>query len=276
MQIVTELMNLTVESKSTLSPMDRVYLSRKADRPKALDIIQYLTTSFEELHGDRVGGDDPAVICGVGVIEGVRTVIIAQQKGSDTKERMERNFGMMSPSGYRKAARMFSLAERFSLPVFTIVDTPGAFAAMEAERNGISVAIAQNLATMSTLQTPILSLILGEGCSGGALGIAVADRVLMMRHAYYSVIAPEGCAAILWKDAREKEKAAKQLRFLSEDLVKFSMVERIVEEGENGFTMADTNVLEQIKKEVLSSLHELCSTPLEELLLKRYKKYRSI
>lgn len=256
--------------------MDRVYLSRKADRPKGLDIIQYLTTSFEELHGDKIGGDDHAVICGVGEIDGVKAVIIGQQKGSTTAERKEHNFGMMSPSGYRKAYRMFLLAERFSLPVITIIDTPGAFAAIEAEKNGISISIAENLAKMSVLQTPIVSLVLGEGCSGGALGVGVADKVIMMEHAYYSVIAPEGCAAILWKDAREKEKAAAQLKLLSEDLERFSMVDTVLPEGEGGFTMEDKSVLISIKNELLSSLNILCATPMEELLLKRYKKYRSI
>lgn len=258
-----------------LEPIERVLLSRKSDRPKGQEIVNFVTTSFEELHGDRKTKDDKAVICGVGEIDQKRCIFIAQQKGSNIQERAYHNFGMMGPSGYRKVQRMLDLAERFSLPVITIIDTPGADASIDAEKEGISVSIAENLSRLSCLQTPIISLVLGEGCSGGALGVGIADKVIMMEHAYYSVISPEGCAAILWKDSREKAIAAKELNMQSEDLKRFSMVDEIIEENENGFTIDDTSILNRVKDTLSTSLDELMNESMDELLLKRYKKYRS-
>ena len=260
---------------STLSPMERVALARGRSRPKGKNVIEAITSSFQEIHGDRLMGDDPAVICGIGEIDGMRVMIIAQQKGSDTSEKLLHNFGMMGPSGYRKAHRAVKLAERFFLPVVTIIDTPGAFPGIEAEKNGISSAIAENLSMMSDVQTPVVALVLGEGCSGGALGIGVADRMIMLEHAYYSVISPEGCASILWKDARKAKMAADQLKMQSEDLTAFHMVDTVIPEGEGSFAKNKEAVYQKIKEEITSSIDILSAYTLPELLLIRYKKYRS-
>ncbi len=271
---------LTIPFQATetknLDSMDRVKLSRHPKRPKGLDVIKAITTSFQELHGDRYFGDDPAVICGIGELENDRCVFIAQQKGSDPIEQAKRNFGMMSPEGYRKALRVMKLAERFDLPVITIIDTPGAFPGLDAEKRGQARSIADNLYEMSNLKTPIICLILGEGCSGGALGIGVADKIIMLEHAYYSVISPEGCASILLKDARKSALIAHFLKIHAEDLFDFRMIDGIINEGDGGFHENTSAVFSSIKNEIIFQLETLKELSIENLLENRYKKYRSI
>jgi len=256
--------------------MDRVKLSRHPKRPKGLDVIKAITSSFQELHGDRTFGDDPAVICGVGELDDERCIFIAQQKGSDSKEQAERNFGMMTPEGYRKALRVMKLAERFDLPVITIIDTPGAFPGLDAEKRGQARSIADNLYEMSGLKTPIISLVLGEGCSGGALGIGVADKIIMLEHAYYSVISPEGCASILLKDARKSALIAHYLKIHAEDLLEFKMIDTIIYEGDGGFHENTSSVFSSIKKEMFQQIQTLKEFTISELIENRYNKYRSI
>ncbi len=265
----------TIEAKK-LDSMDRVKLSRHAKRPKGLDVIKAITSSFQELHGDRYFGDDPAVICGIGELDEDRCVFIAQQKGFDPKEQSRRNFGMMTPEGYRKALRVMKLAERFDLPVITIIDTPGAYPGLDAEKRGQARSIADNLYEMSSLKTPIISLILGEGCSGGALGIGVADKIIMLEHAYYSVISPEGCASILLKDARKSALIAHFLKIHSEDLLDFKMIDSIIGEGDGGFHENTFAVFSSIKQEIIHQISTLRELSAQNLLENRYKKYRSI
>jgi acetyl-CoA carboxylase carboxyl transferase subunit alpha len=259
-----------------LDSMDRVKLSRHVKRPKGLDVIKAITSSFQELHGDRTFGDDPAVICGVGELGDERCIFIAQQKGIDSKEQAERNFGMMAPEGYRKALRVMKLAERFDLPVITIIDTPGAFPGLDAEKRGQARSIADNLYEMSSLKTPIISLILGEGCSGGALGIGIADKIIMLEHAYYSVISPEGCASILLKDARKSAQIVQYLKIHAEDLFDFKMIDAIINEGDGGFHDNAAAVFYSIKNEIIHQLQTLKQLSILHLLEHRAKKYRSI
>ncbi|MCH9616839.1 MAG: Acetyl-coenzyme A carboxylase carboxyl transferase subunit alpha [Chlamydiia bacterium] len=268
-------MLLADQKTKSLSPIERVNIARAAARPKGADVIASITSSFEELHGDRLMGDDPAVICGVGEISDKRCMIIAQQKGSNAADRVKHNFGMMNPSGYRKAHRAIKLAERFSIPVITIIDTPGAFPGLSAEKNGISISIAENLSMMSDVKVPIITLVLGEGCSGGAIGIGINDQMIMLEHAYYSVISPEGCAAILWKDRSKKDLSAKELKMQSEDLRAFNMVDVIIPEGPEGFSVNKKSIFGSIKNEICLALDKLSQYSEEELLLVRYKKYRS-
>ena len=268
-------MQQLLRSDKSLSILDRLAISRHSKRPKGLDVIESITSSFEILHGDRLNGDDKAVICGIGEIGSRRCVIIAQHKGSDLKERTECNYGMMSPNGYRKALRVMTLAERFSLPVVTIIDTSGAYPGLSAEKEGQSRAIAENLFHISGLKTPIVSLLLGEGSSGGALGIGICDRMLMLENAYYSVITPEGCASILWKDAKKKNLSSEQLKMQSEDLLRFGMIDEIIKEGEGGFHENIPSVLNEIKRRLEKNLDELSLSPIDKLIAHRSKKYRS-
>ena len=264
----------TQATKLKLTPIERVSIARHSSRPKGLQVIWNISSSFEELHGDRNFGDDRAIICGVCVISSRRVVFIAQHKGSTTEQRQYHNFGMVSPEGFAKASRMMKLAERFNLPVLSIVDTPGAYPGLDAEKRGQAYAIANNLLEMSSLKVPIISLVLGEGCSGGALGVSVADMTLMLEHAYFSVISPEGCASILWKDSRKGHLAADQLKMQSEDLLEFGMVDRIIKEG-GGFHLNKEKVYALIKSEVIKSIDKLSVFTLENLIEKRAKKYRS-
>lgn len=269
------LANQKQEKSNSLTPMERVNRARAAGRPKGGDVIEAITTSFQELHGDRLMGDDPAVICGVGEISGNRCMIIAQHKGLDAADRVKHNYGMMNPCGYRKAHRAIRLAERFLIPVLTIIDTPGAFPGLEAEKNGASIAIAENLSMMSNAKVPIITLVLGEGCSGGAIGIGVNDHMIMLENAYYSVISPEGCAAILWKDPSKKDISARELKMQPKDLKAFNMVDVIISEGEEGFEKNKNSVFQSIEKQVTLAINKLSRYSEEELLLVRYKKYRS-
>ena len=218
----------------SLTPFQRVQVARHPRRPYALDFINTVFTDFIELHGDRLYRDDPAIIGGTARLDGQPVVVIGQQKGRDTKENLKRNFGMPHPEGYRKALRLMQLAERFHLPILTLIDTPGAYPGLGAEERGQAEAIARNLEEMATLRTPIIAVVIGEGGSGGALALGVADRVLMFENSVYSVISPEGCAAILWKDATQRERAAEALKLTAPDLLSLGLIDEIIAEPAGG------------------------------------------
>ncbi|MEN9236067.1 MAG: acetyl-CoA carboxylase carboxyltransferase subunit alpha, partial [Gloeomargarita sp. GMQP_bins_25] len=229
-QLVNNYRQLRQEIFSRLTPEQRVKVARHPRRPTTLDYIQAITDEWLELHGDRCGSDDPALVGGIGRIDGQPVMILGHQKGRDTKENVARNFGMASPGGYRKALRLMQHAHRFGLPIITLIDTPGAYPGVEAERLGQGEAIAVNLQVMFTLEVPIICVVIGEGGSGGALAIGVGDRILMFEHAIYSVISPEGCAAILWKDSSQAAKAAQALKLTAQDLLALGVIDQILPE----------------------------------------------
>ena len=241
-----------------------------------LDYVRMIATDFIELHGDRLFGDDRALICGLARISGMKVVLVGHQKGRDTKENIKRNFGCAHPEGYRKAMRIMSLAERFSLPVVCLVDTPGAYPGLGSEERGQALAIAENIRDMFLTKTPQVVAIIGEGGSGGALGIGVGDRVLIMEYSYYSVISPEGCAAILWKDAKMAPEAAKALKFTSGDLLKLGVVDEIIPEPEGGAHRDHEEAAANFKRVLLKHLKDVSEVSLETLLDNRFKKYRNM
>src|SRR2546422_5495837 len=261
---------------TNLSPWQRVQLARHPKRPYALDYLQRIASEFIELHGDRRFGDDHAIIGGLATIDDRRVMVIAQQKGRDTKENLMRNFGSPHPEGYRKALRLMQVAEKFDLPVVSFIDTPGAYPGVGAEERHIAEAIAVNLREMMVLKTPLLALIIGEGGSGGALGIAVCDRVLIMENAYYSVISPEGCAAILWKDRANAAQAAAALKLTATDLLELGIVDEVIPEPLGGAQKDYDTAAAALKKDLLKHLDKLMDQKLGELLEARYKKYRNI
>ncbi|RKZ02238.1 MAG: acetyl-CoA carboxylase carboxyl transferase subunit alpha [Candidatus Hydrothermota bacterium] len=267
---------IKVRIYSQLTEWQKVQLARHPDRPHAVDFINGMIDDFVELHGDRHYGDDPAIVGGIGKLEGLRLVVIGQEKGRSTNEKIRRNFGMPHPEGYRKARRLMELAEKFSLPVFTIVDTPGAYPGVGAEERGQSMAIAENLKVMLQLKTPILTLIIGEGGSGGALGIAVADRVLAMQYSIYSVISPEGCASIIWRDGKLAPKAAEALKLTPEPLRKLGIVDEIIEEPLGGAHRDPETAIKSAKDRVLHHLRELVAKDPIEVLKERRDRYRRI
>lgn len=259
---------------SNLSPWERVAISRHPQRPRAVDYIKHLCEEFHEIAGDRLFRDDPAIICGFAKIGGVKFMVIAQEKGCDTESRVKANFGMPHPEGYRKAMRCMRLAAKFNLPVLSLVDTPGAYAGLAAEERGQGWAIAQNLFEMARLPTPMLIILIGEGCSGGALGIGVGDVVAMLQHSYYSVISPEGCASILWKDAGKKATAAEALKMQAEDLLEMEIIDDIIEEPLGGAHHDPAAVYASVKKYILAQWNVLKAVPLETLIEQRYQKFR--
>jgi acetyl-CoA carboxylase carboxyl transferase subunit alpha len=261
---------------SNLTPSERVAISRHPKRPKALDCIKNLCEQFHELSGDRLYRDDAAIVCGLALIGGVKFMVVAQEKGSDTETRLKRNFGMPHPEGYRKAMRCMRLAAKFKLPVLCLIDTPGAYPGLAAEERGQGWAIAQNLWEMARLQTPVIVVIIGEGCSGGALGIGVGDVVAMLEHAYYSVISPEGCASILWKDASKNDKAAATLKMQAEDLLKLKIIDHIIEEPLGGAHLEPARIYENLKSYIVQQWEALKVIPLDELIELRYNKFRLI
>jgi acetyl-CoA carboxylase carboxyl transferase subunit alpha len=261
---------------SQLTPWERVAISRHPKRPKANDYICNLTENFIELHGDRLFGDDPAVICGFAKIDGIRFMVIAQEKGHDTESRLHRNFGMPHPEGYRKALRYMRLAAKFQLPILCFIDTPGAYPGIAAEERGQGWAIAQNLFEMSRLATPIIAILIGEGCSGGALGVGIADVIGMLEHSYYSVISPEGCASILWKDTNQNENAAKALKMHVEDLLEFGIVDNMIKEPLGGAHYDPPFIYSQVKKYILEQYNRLVHIDTDVLVEQRYQKYRQI
>ncbi|MCI9193498.1 acetyl-CoA carboxylase carboxyltransferase subunit alpha [Acutalibacter muris] len=251
-----------------MSAYDKVMLARSKGRPTGTSYIENIFDSFIELHGDRRFGDDPAIVGGIATLEGVPVTVIAIEKGTDTKERLKRNFGMPSPEGYRKALRLMKQAEKFRRPVVCLVDTSGAYCGLGAEERGQAQAIAENLIELSTLRTPVISILIGEGGSGGALALALADRVWILENAMYSVISPEGCASILWKDAKKVKDAAECLKLTAQDMKELGVVEQIITEEDVSATYA------QVKSLLSSELPALMSLSVEELLAARYGRFR--
>ena len=261
---------------SNLSRWQRVQLARHPRRPYPLDIIKIITEDFIELHGDRCFGDDKAVVTGIARLADYRIAVIAQQKGRDTKEKISRNFGMPHPEGYRKALRIMRLAEKFNMPIITMVDTPGAYPGVGAEERGQAEAIARNLFSCAILEVPIIVVVLGEGGSGGALAIAVGDRILMLENSIYSVISPEGCASILWRDAARNQEAAEALKLTASDLKKLNVIDEIIPEPVGGAHMDVNETAMNIKAAVLKNLKELEEIPADELIIKRIEKFRKM
>ena len=257
-----------------LTAWQRVQIARHVQRPFALDYIGRCFTEWVELHGDRVFGDDKAMPCGLARLGPYRCVVITQQKGRDTKENVKRNFGCAYPEGYRKALRLMRLGEKFNLPVISLIDTPGAYPGVGSEERHIAEAIAVNLREMMTLRVPIIATVIGEGGSGGALGIGVADRVLILENAYYSVISPEGCAAILWKDHNAKAKAAEALKITAGDLLELGLVDEAISEPLGGAHQNLEMMAAKLKQALERHLDELESFTVEDRLRRRYEKFR--
>ncbi len=262
------------ETYANLTPWQRVQIARHLNRPYMLDYAKHAFDDFLELHGDRHIGDDNAMPAGFATLGGRQVVLIGQQKGRDTKENLLRNFGSAHPEGYRKALRLIRLAEKFSMPVITLIDTPGAFPGIGAEERNIAEAIAFNLLEMMKIRTPMVSVVIGEGGSGGALGIGVTDRVLMMENAYYSVISPEGCAAILWKNSSAAPDAAAAMKITANDLKKFGIIDEIVPEPPGGAHSEPQAAAEMLAGPLERSLGELAKLSVSELLDQRYAKFR--
>lgn len=259
---------------SDLTPWQRVQVSRHPDRPYALSYINYLTDgNFHELHGDRTVKDDKAMIGGVGCVNGKSVMFIGQQKGANTKQRQFRNFGMANPEGYRKALRLMKLAEKFDVPVVTIIDTPGAFPGLEAEERGQGEAIARNLFEMTKLRVPIICIIIGEGASGGALGIGIGDKVLMLENTWYSVISPESCSSILWRSWDFKEKASTCLKLTAEDMMQNKLIDGIIPEPIGGAHTNYNEIFKTVKAEVLKHLDKLSKIKPEKRVEGRIKKF---
>ena len=258
-----------------LSAWDKVKIARDAARPHVRDFIPGVCSDFEELHGDRIVYDDKAMVAGFGTIEGMNVLILGHNKGATVEENMESNFGMVTPDGYRKAMRLAKLAERFGNPIVTFVDTPGAYPGREAEERGQAEAIAKSLEFFSGLKTPIVVVVTGEGGSGGALAIAVGDRILMMENAVYSVISPEGCAGILWRDGAKAPEAAEALKITAPELLKLGAIDEIVPEPKAGAHKNREAAIKAVKKAVVKALKELVEIPVDDLVEGRYNKIRS-
>jgi acetyl-CoA carboxylase carboxyl transferase subunit alpha len=256
--------------------MDVVKLARDAKRPHLLDYVKYICDDFEELHGDRLVNDDRGLIGGFGSIDGINCLILGHHKGATLEENMEANFGMANPDGYRKAMRLMTLAEKFRVPVVTFVDTPGAYPGKEAEERGQAEAIAKSLEFSSLLKTPIVVVVTGEGGSGGALAIAVGDRILMLENAVYSVISPEGCAGILWRDGTKAPEAAEALKITAPDLKKLGAIDEIVPEPAGGAGANHKQAAAFVKKSIVKALKELTKLSVEELIDGRYAKFRAM
>jgi len=264
------------ELYSKLKPSQKLQIARHAERPKFLDYVKIMCEDFIELHGDREGMDDRAIIGGLAKINGKPVMIIGIQKGKNTKENLEYNFGMPQPQGYRKALRLMQHANKFNLPVVTLIDTPGAYPGIKAEETGQGAAIAVNLREMYKLSVPIVAIITGEGCSGGALGLAVADRVMMLEHAYYTVISPEGCASILWRDAAKFADAAEALKITSKDLLEFNIIDEEIKEPIGGAHTNHEETANNMKNAILNALNELSKLSVEKLREERYAKFRAM
>jgi acetyl-CoA carboxylase carboxyl transferase subunit alpha len=267
---------LVTEIYSQLTPWQKVQISRHANRPYTLDYIEAMLSDFVEMHGDRSFADDPAIVCGVAKLDGQPVVVIGHQKGRTTKERVYRNFGQANPEGYRKALRLMRFAEKFKRPVITLIDTQGAAPGIGAEERGQSESIARNLAVMSMLKVPIIAVVIGEGGSGGALALGVADRVLMLEHATYSVISPEGCAAILWNDGAKASEAAELLKITAPDLFQMKVIDEVVEEPIGGAHRDPRRAAELLKEAIIRNLSEIKYLPADDLVKLRYEKFRKL
>lgn len=259
-----------------LTPWQQCQLARHPERPYTLDFIHGMTTDFCELHGDRAFADDPAVVAGFALFDGQPVAVLGHQKGRDTTEKVRRNFGMPRPEGYRKALRVMEMAARFGRPIITFVDTPGAYPGIDAEERGQAEAIARNLREMAGLPVPIVVVVTGEGGSGGALALSVGDRLLMLEHAVYSVISPEGCAAILWKDQSRAEDAAQALRLTAQDLDRLGVIDEIVPEPPGGAQLDPPRAVELVAASVRKHLKELKRLKPDVLLARRYRKFRAL
>ncbi|MSR75086.1 MAG: acetyl-CoA carboxylase carboxyltransferase subunit alpha [Planctomycetes bacterium] len=268
--------SLVQEVFRAISPWQQVQVARAAGRPLSEDFVEGMCDELLELHGDRNFRDDPAVLTAIARIGTRRVLIVAHRKGRDTREKIRTHFGCAHPEGYRKALRKMKLAEKFGLPIVALINTPGAYPGIGAEERGQGWAIAENLQAMFALKVPIISIVIGEGGSGGALGIGIADRVLMMEHSYYSVISPEGCAAILWGDAKRAPEAAKALRLCSKDLLAFGVVDAVLEEPVGAAHRAPAAAVQELKRVILEHLDELSKIPIAELLEQRFKKFRAM
>ena len=265
---------LIEEDHENLTDWDRVSIARHPERPYTLDYIKNMTVDFIELHGDRLSKDDPAIVGGLCKIDGKKVMIIGHQKGRSIEENIYRNFGMASPEGYRKALRLFKMAERFSIPIVNLIDTPGAYPGIEAEKHGQGEAIARNLMEMAGLKVPVISVVIGEGGSGGALALGVADKIFMLENAVYSVISPEGCAAILYKDASKAPEAANNLKISGSSLLGLGVIDGIIKEPIGGAHRDYKCVANDLKNVILSSLSELSKLDVDTLVKNRYNKFR--
>ena len=271
-----KLEHLKKDTYANLSAWQKVQLARHPQRPYTMDYIGMLMTDFIELHGDRFFADDKALICGFAKLDGKKIIIMGHQKGRDTKENLKRNFGCAHPEGYRKALRVMQLAEQANVPIVVFIDTPGAYPGIGAEERGQSQAIALNLREMVRIATPIISIVIGEGGSGGALGVGVADRVCVLENAYYSVISPEGCAAILWKNGAKAPDAAEVLKLTAEGLLKMGIIDEVVPEPLGGAHRDPQKSAQNLKEVIQRNLKELKALSKEELLQARYKKFRGM
>jgi acetyl-CoA carboxylase carboxyl transferase subunit alpha len=267
---------LTREIFSRLTPWEKVQLARHPNRPHTEDFVAAMFDDFMELHGDRLYGDDKAILAGFGTVEGRKVMIVGHRKGKDTRAKLSCNFGCAHPEGYRKALHKMKLADRFGLPIVAFINTPGAYPGIGAEERGQAWAIAENIMEMSRLRVPVVVVVIGEGGSGGALGIGVGDRVLIMEHAYYSVISPEGCAAILWKDGEKASAAAESLRLTAEDLQRLGIVDGIVREPLGGAHRDHDKAARHVKDAVIHALDQLTEVPTEQLVEDRYERLRSL
>ena len=271
-----EISELRREFYTHLGAWQRTQLARHPQRPYTLDFAKLLFTDFTEMHGDRAFSDDPAIVSGFARFHGRPVLVIGHQKGRDTKQRLARNFGQAKPEGYRKALRLMRLAAKFGRPIFTLIDTPGAYPGIDAEERGQAEAIATNLREMSRLPVPVIVTITGEGGSGGALGIAVGDKVNMLENSIYSVISPEGCASILWRDSTKAELAAEALRITASDLIELGIVDEVIPEPEGGAHLDHEATVRNLDPVLLRDLQELEALPIPELLRRRYEKFRTI
>ena len=264
------------ETYANLTAWQRVQMARHTARPFFLDYVELAFTDFLELKGDRLFGDDASMPAGLARIEGIKCLLIGQQKGRDVKENLLRNFGSPHPEGYRKALRLMRLGEKFKRPIVTLIDTPGAYPGIGAEERHIAESIAVNLREMMILKTPIVAVVIGEGGSGGALGIGVADRVLMLENAYYSVISPEGCAAILWKHRKHAPEAAEALKLNASELLKLGVIDGVVPEPVGGAHRDPAETGKNLKEAIVAALHELEKVPVDKLVQRRYNKFRQM
>lgn len=275
-QLHQRIQTLRQEMTSLNTAWQKTELARHPQRPQTLDYIERVFTDFSEIHGDRGFGDDPAIVCGMARFHGEEVLVVGTQKGRDMKQRVHRNFGTPHPEGYRKALRVMQIAEKFRRPIFTLVDTDGAYPGIHAEERGQAEAIAYNLREMARLEVPIIATVIGVGGSGGALAIAVADRVLMMENSIYSVISPEGCAAIMWRDASKKELAAEAMRITAPDLEELGCIDDIVPEPEGGAHRDHEAAANLLDVSLQKHLAELKKIPLSDLVVSRYNKFRTI
>ena len=274
--LISEREDCLINIHSKLTRWQKVQLARHPQRPLSMDYIMSLSPNFIELHGDRYYGDDSAIVCGLGSIDDTKVVFLGQQKGKNTKENIYRNFGMMRPEGYRKALRVMKLAEKFNLPIISLIDTPGAYPGIGAEERGQGEAIARNLFEMSSLKTPIIAVVIGEGASGGALGVGICDKMFMLENTWYSVISPEGCASILWRDAAKAPEAADAMKVTPEDLVKMGICDEIIKEPIGGAHREFDKTATLLKSSILAEIKKLKSVDSDDFLDQRISRYEKM